>query len=79
MLSDQKKINTKISPKPIYPIGIGPPVYNIPEAINWVFQTNDRAIILEDDCFPNQNFFSFCNELLEKYENDHCHVCFFVL
>ncbi len=44
--------------------------YNIPEAINWVFQTNDRAIILEDDCFPNQNFFSFCNELLEKYEND---------
>jgi len=44
--------------------------YNIPEAINWVFQTNDRAIILEDDCFPNENFFSFCNELLEKYEND---------
>jgi hypothetical protein len=32
-----------------------------------VFQRVDRAIILEDDCLPNQSFFEFCSELLSKY------------
>ncbi len=37
---------------------------------SWVFENADRAIILEDDCLPNQSFFPFCDELLEKYLND---------
>ena len=44
--------------------------YNIPEAINWVFDSFDRVIILEDDCIPSKFFFLFCNELLEKYEKN---------
>jgi hypothetical protein len=38
--------------------------------INWVFEHVDRTIILEDDCLPHPSFFRFCDELLEKYDND---------
>ncbi len=38
--------------------------------ISWVFKQVDKAIILEDDCLPNPTFFRFCEELLEKYNND---------
>lgn len=47
--------------------GCGPGPYN---AISWVFEQEDRAIILEDDCIPAIAFFSYCNELLEKYKDD---------
>lgn len=36
-----------------------------------VFETVDRAIILEDDIVPHPTFFRFCDELLEKYANDN--------
>ena len=39
-------------------------------AITWAFETTDRLIILEDDCLPSLSFFSFCEGLLQKYEND---------
>jgi hypothetical protein len=39
-------------------------------AINWVFENEEQAIILEDDCVPSVSFFLFCQELLEKYKND---------
>lgn len=38
--------------------------------LNWVFSQTDRAIILEDDCLPEQSFFRFCDELLERYKGD---------
>jgi hypothetical protein len=38
--------------------------------ISWVFEQTDRAIILEDDVVPNITFFSFCEELLERYSDD---------
>ena len=44
--------------------------YNIPEAIDWVFESFDKVIILEDDCIPHNSFFLFCNQLLDKYEGD---------
>lgn len=44
--------------------------YGPSEAISWAFETTDRLIVLEDDCFPSKSFFSYCDELLEKYEND---------
>lgn len=39
--------------------------------ISWVFSQEDKAIILEDDCLPNQSFFEFCQEMLNKYQNDN--------
>ncbi|MGB0368264.1 MAG: glycosyltransferase, partial [Flavobacteriales bacterium] len=38
--------------------------------INWFFNQVDEGIILEDDCLPNQSFFSFCDTLLEQHRND---------
>lgn len=38
--------------------------------MDWVFDTVDRAIILEDDIVPHPTFFRFCDELLEKYADD---------
>lgn len=35
-----------------------------------VFECEDKAIFLEDDNFPALSFFSFCRELLEKYDDD---------
>ena len=39
-------------------------------AIDWVFDHADRAIILEDDCLPQLDFFRFCDELLDRYYAD---------
>lgn len=38
--------------------------------ISWVFDTVERAIILEDDCLPHPSFFPYCEELLERYSED---------
>jgi len=39
-------------------------------AVNWFFQNVSEGIILEDDCLPNQSFFTFCKEMLEKYRDN---------
>ncbi len=39
-------------------------------AINWFFDNEEKGIILEDDVLPDETFFSFCNEMLEKYRHD---------
>lgn len=39
-------------------------------AIDWFFSHEDAGIVLEDDCLPSQSFFSFCEELLERYRDD---------
>ena len=39
--------------------------------ISWVFEYTDRAIFLEDDCVPDQSFFPYCAELLERYKDDN--------
>ncbi len=36
-------------------------------AINWFFSQVEEGIILEDDCCPNNDFFEYCEQLLEKY------------
>ncbi|HMG83788.1 MAG TPA: hypothetical protein VK559_12180 [Ferruginibacter sp.] len=40
------------------------------EAISWFFEHVEQGIILEDDILPSQSFFTFCEELLEKYKHD---------
>jgi hypothetical protein len=42
----------------------------VSSGIDWVFESVDRAIILEDDCIPNEDFFRFCGNLLEYYKNN---------
>lgn len=42
----------------------------ITSGLDWVFSQTDRAIIIEDDCLPASSFFTYCTELLERYEND---------
>lgn len=40
------------------------------EGLKWAFSQVDKLIFLEDDVVPNQSFFPFCEELLEKYKDD---------
>ena len=48
-------------------LGCGKRMYS---GISWAFEYVDRLIILEDDCVPHQDFFKFCQELLERYKDD---------
>lgn len=45
--------------------GLGPV-----SALNWFFENEEEGIILEDDCLPDQSFFRYCQELLEKYRDN---------
>lgn len=38
--------------------------------LDFVFQRESSAIILEDDCLPNEDFFSFCEFALGKHSED---------
>jgi hypothetical protein len=40
---------------------------NVSEAVTWFFSQEKEGIILEDDIVPNQCFFRFCDEMLNKY------------
>ncbi len=42
----------------------------IASGLKWVFQSVSEAIILEDDCLPDPSFFSFCQQLLDRYRAD---------
>lgn len=42
----------------------------VSSAITWFFGHEERGIILEDDIHAHPSFFSFCGELLERYEED---------
>ena len=46
-------------------------------AHQWAFSIVDKCIVLEDDQMPCQSFFTYCKELLDKYENDPrvSHIC----
>ena len=43
-------------------------------ALDWFFDENECGIVLEDDAVPHQDFFAYCEELLEKYKDDES-VC----
>ena len=38
--------------------------------LDYVFENEEMAIILEDDTLPDPSFFNFCEELLERYKHD---------
>lgn len=40
------------------------------DALNWFFKAEACGIVLEDDCVPDPSFFTFCEEMLERYKDD---------
>lgn len=40
------------------------------KAIDWFFEQEQKGIIIEDDCLPDLSFFTFCKEMLDKYETN---------
>lgn len=44
--------------------------YAVSGAISWFFSKEERGIVLEDDIVPSENFFIFCEDMLEKYKNN---------
>lgn len=42
----------------------------IPAGLDWVFQYVDRAVILEDDCIPSEQFFQYAEDMLDQYDDD---------
>jgi len=42
----------------------------VSSGLDWVFGQVERAIVLEDDCLPHRDFFSFCDAMLEHYAED---------
>jgi hypothetical protein len=42
----------------------------IVSGLDWVFETVEEAIVLEDDCLPHPTFFGFCEEALARYRDD---------
>ena len=39
-------------------------------AITWFFEQEEQGIILEDDCLPHPDFFTYCETLLDRYAHD---------
>ncbi len=62
-------ISEKSQSAPIHSFNLGCRVA-VSSAIDWFFENVDEGIILEDDCLPNQSFFRFCQEMLQKYRDD---------
>jgi len=42
----------------------------VSSGIDWFFDHVERGIVLEDDVLPSVEFFTFCEELLNRYAND---------
>lgn len=65
-LSDMSKNGTKIQllqhPENL---GLG---NHMRLAIDWIFESETVAVILEDDCLPSKDFFSFASHMLTLYE-----------
>lgn len=42
----------------------------VASGITWLFEHEEEAIILEDDCVPKREFFRYAQEMLQKYKDD---------
>ena len=38
--------------------------------INWFFNNVEKGIVMEDDCLPHPDFYGYCEDLLERYQNN---------
>lgn len=39
-------------------------------AIDWVFQNEEQAIVLEEDAVATNGFFEYCEDMLKRYKNE---------
>jgi len=48
----------------------------IVKSLDQVFKIEKQALIIEDDCLPSISFFKFCEEMLQKYNDNKliCHI-----
>jgi len=37
--------------------------------LDWVFDSTEEAIIIEDDCLPDESFFRYCQDMLNIYKD----------
>ena len=42
----------------------------VPAALEWIFAHRDEVVVLEDDCVPTPEFFTFVDLMLERYRSD---------
>lgn len=42
----------------------------VTSGLDWVFEQEDQAIILEDDCIPEPEFFPWVETMLERYKDE---------
>lgn len=42
----------------------------VTSGLDWLFEHEDRAIILEDDCIPEPEFFPWVEKMLERYADE---------
>lgn len=42
----------------------------VSSAISWVMENESKVIILEDDIRPNNSFFKFCSDALDRFKDD---------
>ena len=45
--------------------------YAVSAALTWFFENEEMGIIMEDDNIPNNDFFMFCENLLNHYHKDN--------
>lgn len=41
--------------------------------IDWFFGHVEKGIIMEDDCLPHSDFFAYCEDMLNRYQNTQIH------
>ncbi len=39
-------------------------------AFDWIFDNEEQAIILEEDCVPSKAFFDFCDQMINSFKDD---------
>jgi len=44
-------------------------------AINWVFESEESLMLLEDDCLPREHYFHFMNSMLMRYAENEKVFC----
>lgn len=47
----------------------------VSSAISWFFEYEEQGIILEDDILPHIDFFRYCDEMLDRYRDNHQVKC----
>ena len=70
LLLQESQINWPCKVERWYPDAHFGKAVGVSSAISWAFETCDRLIILEENCLPHPTFFTYCQDLLDKYKSN---------